>query len=252
MNKSTLACIFMTFASVYVSAYGESLNDISKFAKEMCDEIRTEGKITRTEIEAQLGGNMGGVAKLLGASMGIDGRIKTENTDFSGLPYNELSKEMSSARQCRKELSTMLIKGRQELRSDEKTENDELLKVWANSIQGVSYLNKTSGYAQVDFEARGTWLAIPEDISDSDIPETAKGYISPNGDPNFLSNTTTCNVPLGALIVIGNDYKCKAYGAKGSFELEPGETVYFSMNDVDGLYTDNQGYVDIQLAVSKK
>ena len=139
-------------------------------------------------------------------------------------------------------------------RPAEKAEKDEYLKVWANSVEGVPYQNKTSGDVQVNFKASGRWLAIPEDVSESDIPKTVKGHISPNGDPNFFSNDDMpCRrVPLGALIVRGENRQCKAYGEQGSFELSPGEAVYFLMNDVSSSYEDNEGYVDVQLSISKK
>jgi len=138
--------------------------------------------------------------------------------------------------------------------STEKPEKSELLKVLANSVKGVHYQNKIDGYVQVNFEARGKWLAIPEDISDPNIPKAAKGYISASGAPTFLSNDNTpCpRVPLGALIVMGKNHQCKAYGEKGFFELGPGEAVDFLMNDVKSLYNDNKGFVEVQLSISKK
>lgn len=130
--------------------------------------------------------------------------------------------------------------------------NSKTLQVYADSTKGTPFLNKENGYVNVDFEATGKWLAIPENISDSKITDNVKGYLSPAGDPNFNSNTTACvRAPLGALVVIGEDKQCKAYGAKGSFELKAGETVYFKMNDVPKLYEDNRGTIDIKLSISK-
>ncbi|MCY7277903.1 MAG: hypothetical protein LH702_30255 [Phormidesmis sp. CAN_BIN44] len=130
---------------------------------------------------------------------------------------------------------------------------NKTLTVYADSTKGASWLNKENGYVKVNFEATGQWLAIAENNSDSGVPDHAKGYLSPNGDPNFNSNTTVCaRAPLGALVVIGEDKQCKAYGAEGSFDLKPGETVFFMMNDVPVRYQDNKGQVDVELSISKE
>ena len=149
--------------------------------------------------------------------------------------------------------TVLIIMALQQPSPSEKSKKGQPLRVWANSVEGTALPNKTGGYAQVSFEAHGTWLAIPEDNPDAQIPKSAKGYISPNGDPNFESNKTPCRAPLGALIIRGEDRQCKAaYGSKGSFELRPGETVYFLMNDVPELYKDNNGYIDIDWSISKE
>lgn len=126
----------------------------------------------------------------------------------------------------------------------------EDLKVYADSTKGTSFKNKEDRYVKVSFKASTTdrWLAIPEDISNSEIPEHAKGYLSARGDLEFEANKTVCRVPLGALIVvIGERRECTASGEEGSFELTPGETAYFLMNDVPGLYKDNRGFVTVQI-----
>lgn len=127
------------------------------------------------------------------------------------------------------------------------------LEVNADSTKGTPFQNKENTHVQVQFEAdpNDRWLAIPEDLSNSNIPEHAKGYLPPRGDLEFESNTTTCRVPLGALIVIGENRECKASGEAGSFELAPGETVYFLMNDVPGLYEDNRGSINVQVSLSR-
>ncbi|MCG6135175.1 MAG: hypothetical protein MET45_10990 [Nostoc sp. LLA-1] len=127
--------------------------------------------------------------------------------------------------------------------------------VHAESMKGEFFRNKDDKYVQVSFKANPSdkWLAIPEHIQDEEarIPESAKGYISAKGDPNFESNSTPCRAPLGALIIMGEDGKCIAYGEEGSFELEPRKTVFFLMNDVPGLYQDNKGSIKVSLSISK-
>lgn len=127
----------------------------------------------------------------------------------------------------------------------------ESLRVPAGDTKGTLLTNKTGSYAAVDFEATGLWLAIPESISD--VPEDTKGFISPDGgDPNFESSETPCaRYPIGALVIRGEDSQCKATGSAGTFELSPGESVYFLMNDVPTLYGDNEGYIDVTLSMSK-
>jgi hypothetical protein len=133
--------------------------------------------------------------------------------------------------------------------------SSESIIVYADSTKGTPWTNKENGYVKVSYEAVATdkWLAIPEDNSDVGVPGHAKGYLSPNGDPNFNSNTTVCTkAPLAALVVIGKDKQCKAYGAQNYFELKPGETAYFMMNDVPGKYGDNKGQIHVQLSISKE
>ena len=85
-------------------------------------------------------------------------------------------------------------------------------------------------------------------MSDTTVPEHAKGYLSAKGDLEFQSNTTLCRVPLGALIVVvGEKRECRASGEEGGFDLAPKETAYFLMNDVSGLYKDNKGHVNVQI-----
>jgi hypothetical protein len=124
----------------------------------------------------------------------------------------------------------------------------ETLKVRARDDVGTPLKNTTNRLETVAFNAEGTWTAIPSDNTDTSIPRTVKGNISPAGDPNFNANKTPCRAPLGALIV-RNDDKCIAYGKQGSFNLEPGETVHFLMNDVNGMYHDNQGSIDVHLSI---
>ncbi len=130
--------------------------------------------------------------------------------------------------------------------------SNKTLQVYADSTEGTPFLNKENGYVNVGFEATGEWLAIPENLSDSRVPDKAKGYLPPKGVLNFQPNTTVCaGAPLGAVVAIGEDGQCKAYGEKGQFELKPGETVYFVMNDVPSLYQDNRGQIDVKLFISK-
>ena len=101
----------------------------------------------------------------------------------------------------------------------------------------------------MSFQTNGKWLAISEQNNNLNIPNSAKGYISPKGDPNFPSNDNMpCpRFPLGSLVIVGSNNQCKSSGAQGYFELESKETVYFLMNDVFGLYEDNEGHIETEL-----
>lgn len=122
------------------------------------------------------------------------------------------------------------------------------IEVDAKSERGTPYTNSTDKPVQIKFHAQGKWLAIPQHISGDNLP---KGYMSPNGAGDFASNTDKlCPGPaLGALVVKKYQGNCIASSAEGTINLEPGETVYFLMNDVKGLYKDNEGVVKVDLSV---
>jgi hypothetical protein len=137
-------------------------------------------------------------------------------------------------------------------------EKTETITVNADSIKGTPWKNYENRAVIVKYDATkqtNQWLAIPEKIRDRRIPNEAKRYLSPNGAPNFESNITVCaRVPLGALVVIGKTVpRCKAYSAQGSFRVNPGEEVYFMMNDINNpeMYTDNRGTIEVKLAISR-
>lgn len=125
----------------------------------------------------------------------------------------------------------------------------ETLEIYADSTKGIKYTNKENKSVQIKFKAKGTWLAIPENTTG--VPDDAKGYLSAKGDPNFIPNKTPCTAPLGALIIMGEDGKCKAYGEQGTFDLEAPGSVYFLMNDVSDLYGDNKGFITVTLSIPK-
>ncbi len=132
----------------------------------------------------------------------------------------------------------------------------EALTVPADSPKGIFWENKENSDVNVSFEATGRWRVIPEDWDDPKVPIHARGYLPPGGDPNYSNrNDTVCQFPTGALVVVDEQGNCKqAYGAKGSFDVESGETVFFKVNDLPDprTYNDNIGQVDVRLSVLKK
>lgn len=101
------------------NVYADSLNDISKFAKEICDDIRPEGKINKSEVEAKLNGNISGIAKLIGGSLNIDGTISSGSTKYKGLPYEMLPTVMKDARECKQDIAKMLLNERSTIKRRE-------------------------------------------------------------------------------------------------------------------------------------
>ncbi len=87
----------------------QSLSEISRFAKDICDELDVKGNMTRTKIVAGLKGNAKTISKLLGGSIGADGKITVDNIEYEGIPYDQLSAQMSNARQCKIEIAHLLL-----------------------------------------------------------------------------------------------------------------------------------------------
>lgn len=107
------AIIFL-FASHLVPAFAESsdLNAISLFAKDVCDEIAIGGSIRREQVEGNLGGKVSGIAKLIGAEAEADGSLTVEEQTYEGIPYGDLPEQMNNARECRLELTKLLLQER--------------------------------------------------------------------------------------------------------------------------------------------
>ena len=122
------------------------------------------------------------------------------------------------------------------------------LTVYAESTRGEEFTNEENKPIKVNFTTSGKWIAIPED--EPNIDESAKGRLTAAGATNFLSNEDMpCpRFPMGALVVIKEDGSCVDSGETGSFELKQGEKVYLKMNDINSLYQDNEG--DIQVGLS--
>jgi hypothetical protein len=125
------------------------------------------------------------------------------------------------------------------------------LTVPADSARGVLYNNPDSKSQEINYVATGKWVAIPENIP-GNIPNSAKGLLSANGAPDFrVNDNMPCpRFPMGALVVVQGD-SCIASGPKGTVHVDPGENIYFKMNDVDGLYGDNSGNIRVELSISR-
>nr|VFK41310.1 MAG: hypothetical protein BECKTC1821E_GA0114239_10116 [Candidatus Kentron sp. TC] len=113
--RPIFALILTLYCNHTISA--TSLEEISDFAKNICDEIAQEGEIKRSKIMGKLQGQASGVAKLLGAKVGLDGSIEIDHEKYKGLPIENLPEQLSDARICRKDLSALLLKERREIES---------------------------------------------------------------------------------------------------------------------------------------
>ena len=107
----TIFAIFLLVcpAEGFCGSFAQTLSEIGTFSKNICDDIRTDGSILKKEVEVQLKSNIGGVAKVLGGSLAVDGSIRTGETSHTNIQYEELPEQMSDARDCRRELAKILI-----------------------------------------------------------------------------------------------------------------------------------------------
>lgn len=123
------SCIIFLFFLFNAHA-DQSLNEISNFAKEICDDIQAKGKrtITATEVEAELKGKIGKVFKYIGVDVGADGKytIGKSQEEYEGIPYGSISEQMSDCRSCRLEISKLLLNERRKVL--ERLDNDHLSK----------------------------------------------------------------------------------------------------------------------------
>lgn len=114
MNR-LVACAALVLLTPIALAKGSSNSEIVAFAYSICDEIRTEGIITRREIEGKISADANRVAKLVGLSVGADGKLKDERTEYKGLPFDKIADQVQGARTCRLEVAKMLIDERNRL-----------------------------------------------------------------------------------------------------------------------------------------
>ena len=125
------------------------------------------------------------------------------------------------------------------------------LEVEAKSPDGTLYSNKGNKALNLRYKAtKSYWVAIPKNHQDDNLPEEIKGDISLDGISNFVANNggMKCpGFPLGALIIFSEKHGCLTSGAESQFQLLSGDTVHFLMNDVRGLYKDNEGRAEVDL-----
>ena len=104
--------IIFIFIFTFNIIYAESLNNISKFANQICDEVKPKGFINRSEIKIKLSGQISPLSKILGVKLKSDGTYKINDTKFEGLPYQSIPKQMKDSRECKKEIVFLLLEER--------------------------------------------------------------------------------------------------------------------------------------------
>jgi len=115
MNRLVACAFFVLFESV-AGAQVSSNDEIAAFARSVCDDLAgAEGTITRREVELKVAGEASGIARLVGLSIGSDGKLKHDRTDYEGLPFDKVAAQMQGALACRLELARMLINERTRL-----------------------------------------------------------------------------------------------------------------------------------------
>ncbi|HCE1777785.1 TPA: hypothetical protein ACF31P_004597 [Vibrio parahaemolyticus] len=101
--------IITTFLLTPLHVSASSLSEISQFATEICDKIEAKGSVSSSQIEAALHGNAGTISKLIGAKVTANGNILINNSEYEGIPYEELSVQMLDSRNCKKDLAFALL-----------------------------------------------------------------------------------------------------------------------------------------------
>ena len=140
MHIRVMSALFLLSTTV-VPTYAESLKEIEKFASNICNEIRLQGSYSREKIEAKINGEIAGVAKLIGASVSANGKLNIHNE--KGLPYEKLAEQISSARDCRREIAKLLIDERKQIRQKKsKLDKAEKDKYAAEELQRKRDANK--------------------------------------------------------------------------------------------------------------
>jgi len=150
--KLKLAIVFFS-ASLPLLSSAESLSEISDFSRAICDKISASGTINRKKIEGSINADAKSVVKLIGGSVGIDGSITVENTEYEGLPYESLPEQMIDARDCRKEVARMLITERRVIEG--MAENNKKVATYAVAKNGfdIFLMDAPNFKSLVNFES---------------------------------------------------------------------------------------------------
>lgn len=175
MKNSSIKFLLLLFLMhAAFNAQADSLSEISNFSKEICDDIDTKGShtISKTEIQAKLEGEIGKVAKFIGAKIGADGKITIgENkVEYDGLPYDSLSEQMTNSRSCKLEISKMLINERKKLveglDKNQLSSREDEIKELSNEYRALRerFYKLTSSNKQIDSSRH-----LPEGRFDSEI-----------------------------------------------------------------------------------
>ena len=149
------------FIQTITTVQAESLDKISQFAKEICDEIKQEGKtkISKKDIEGKLINKDQQVANMIGAKI-TGGKITygEANEEYEGLPLTALPEQMSDSRDCKKEMAKMLLKERKKVKKKlsqaqlgtREDEIKDLSKEYANLREDFNVFADTNKIDRID------------------------------------------------------------------------------------------------------
>jgi hypothetical protein len=106
--KASRYMLIAILAFVCLPTYADSLDQIATFAEKICHQSLSGGE-TSTTITANLNGDVNGLAKALGISVGAGGLVKHDGSHYAGIPADKLPKEIPTEAQCRADLAKSLI-----------------------------------------------------------------------------------------------------------------------------------------------
>ena len=108
-------CSLLLMSSwIVFPARADSLNDIATFAEKICNQSLV-GNESSTTIQANLNGDLNGLAKALGISVGAGGLVKKDGSHYDGIPKDKLPNAIPTPAQCKLELAKVLISERERL-----------------------------------------------------------------------------------------------------------------------------------------
>jgi hypothetical protein len=120
--------VLLTIVLIFNLIYAESLDNISKFANQICDEIETSGSISRSDIKIKLFGKISPLSKILGVKLNANGSYRINDIKFEGLPYQFIPKQMKDSRECKKEIVFILLEERTLINKTKRTKKGYYLE----------------------------------------------------------------------------------------------------------------------------
>lgn len=101
--KLSRATTYVAVLLAYNVAAAQSLDDIAAFADKICGDV-PKGKMTRKEVSGKIKGEIAGVAKIVGVGVTADGKLDYGESEYVGIPYSNLPKEIPTVSQCKIEV----------------------------------------------------------------------------------------------------------------------------------------------------
>lgn len=112
--KRAYCSLLLIFCWTVSQTRADSLSDIAAFAEKICNQSLV-GNESSTTIQANLNGDLNGLAKALGLSVGAGGLVKKDGSHYDGIPKDKLPNSIPTPAQCKLELAKVLISERERL-----------------------------------------------------------------------------------------------------------------------------------------